>query len=100
MQCKVSIGNGKNRQPSSACSSCPIPDPLPLHLAGDVAPEPCTGIGCESLCFSKKSGLVGDTQVKVGELTFQNKKETLASENVTDKHTERIWWHKYQNLVS
>ncbi|XP_025769976.1 mitochondrial import inner membrane translocase subunit Tim9-like [Puma concolor] len=37
------------------------------------------------------------SKAKVGELTFQSKKETHTSEKVTDKHTKRICTqYKYQ----
>uniref|UniRef100_A0A8D0X6C7 Mitochondrial import inner membrane translocase subunit n=2 Tax=Sus scrofa TaxID=9823 RepID=A0A8D0X6C7_PIG len=48
---------------------------------GSATPQPRSGVVCESLCSSKKSGLTGkNTEAKVRQLLFQNRKETHASE--------------------
>lgn len=55
---------------------------LCLYLDCQEASQPLMGIGYESLCSSKKSGLIGDIQTKFGELIFQKNKETHALEKV------------------
>lgn len=48
------------------------------------SPQASYGVGCESLSLSKKSGLTGDIQGKIGQLLFQNRKEPHASKKVTN----------------
>ena len=49
------------------------------------------------MCLNEKSGLTGDVQAKACQLLFQNRRETHASEKVTNKHTKRIWLCYWRN---
>lgn len=40
-----------------------------------------------------------ETFKQVGQLLFQNREETYASEKVIKKHTKRLWLDRYQNLI-
>uniref|UniRef100_A0AC11B5R5 Uncharacterized protein n=1 Tax=Ovis aries TaxID=9940 RepID=A0AC11B5R5_SHEEP len=53
--------------------------PYPSRVDWQRSPPAFYGVGCESLSLSKKSGLTGDIQAKIGQLLFQNRKETHAS---------------------
>ena len=47
------------------------------------SPQPLL-VSDASLSLSKKSGLTGDIQAKIGQLLFQNRKETHASRKVNN----------------